>query len=149
MRDQEIQGKKIFYREMELGKVIDIKKAFSGHKEIAIVEVAGNSFKAVPLELIDPVADRLQFRSDHSKIDGFPQLTSRQIENDPEKLEKAIKEHYGEPQYWQKSNPDFDPSKGEAHMGSSQITDQEPSDNASVKEEMDYDKINRGKDGDK
>lgn len=145
MRDQEIQGKKIFYREKELGKVINIRTAFSGHKKIAIVEVAGNSFKAVPLELIDSVADRLQFRSDQSRIDGFPKLTSRQIENS-EKLEKSINEHYGDPKHWQTNNSDFDSSKGEAYMGSSQITDQEPSDNASVKEEMDYDQINRGKD---
>jgi hypothetical protein len=154
MRDQEIRGKKIFYREAELGKVVEIKNAFSA-KKVAIIEVENNSFKAVPLEFINPVADRLQFSSDRSIIDAFPKLGSRDVENDPEKLKQAIREHYGEPQSWQNSKSDFDSKKEEAYMGSSQITDQEPSGTFSKKvdkslnEEMDYDKINRGKDGNK
>lgn len=147
MRDQEIVGKKIFNRETEIGKVVDTKKVSPATK-VAIVDVGNNSFKAVPLEFIDEVADRLSFSGHKSLINNSPSLTSRDIENNPDKLKQIIAQHFGEPDNWQNRNDEFDASKGDAYMGSHQITDQEPSDNRSLKEEMDYDKIKRGKEGD-
>ena len=146
MTDEEIVGKKIYYREAQLGKVVSTKHVF-GNKQIAVIELTTkNNFKAIPLSYIEAVADQLQFKGDRMIIDRFPKLSSREIENNPDKVKDALTEHYGEPQYWDKPKTGFSSGKDDAYMGSSQITDQEPVDNESLKGKVDFDSIRHGKD---
>lgn len=145
MNNRDLIGKKIYSHEDNLGEIVDIKKdPFHGTRDIAIIETEKNDFKAAPVEYLSIGSDKVLLNGDKKILENFPALSNNDIESNHSKFKQALTQHYGEAKYWNNEQKSIHPQTDQGYMGSSQMTDQEPDDNSSLKGKMDFDKIKRG-----
>lgn len=137
---KELIGRKLYHKENKVGKITDVlKDPFNGKHKVAVVKTGMNNYKAAPMLYIEPVEDRCIFLRDEALLDNFPKMSMKNFE-DTKEFQENLTQHYGKPENWSLQEK-IDSDKDDSYMGSSQVSNEAPDDNTSLKDKMDYDDL--------